>query len=153
MAVSVRRAEARDLPILSELFDGYRVFYERPSDPPAAQAFLSERLRQGDSVLFVAEIDGAAPVGFTQLYPSFTSAGMQRIFVLNDLFVRLDARRSGAGRALMRSAEAFARAEGAARLSLATAVDNVKAQALYEAEGYVRDEAFLHYDLTLDPSD
>jgi len=152
MDVVVRRAEAGDLADLTLLFDAYRVFYEQPSDTPAAEAFLRERLRCGDSTLFLAEGgkgSQAEPIGFTQLYPSFTSTGLRRIFVLNDLFVRPAMRRSGAGRALMRAAETFARAEGAERLSLATAVDNVKAQALYEAEGYVRDEAFLNYDLEL----
>jgi GNAT superfamily N-acetyltransferase len=36
-----------------------------------------------------------------QLYPSFSSGAMARIFILNDLFVAPEARRRGAGSALL----------------------------------------------------
>lgn len=148
METTVRRAGEADLDAIARLFDGYRQFYGQASDPIGARAFLYGRLMARDSVLFIAIADDA-PVGFTQLYPSFTSTGMRRIFILNDLFVTPAARGSGAGRALLRAAAAFARGEGAARLSLSTARDNTTAQRLYEAEGYVRDEVFFHYELKL----
>jgi ribosomal protein S18 acetylase RimI-like enzyme len=50
------------------------------------------------------------------------------------------------GRALIRRAEQHARETGAAGLTLSTAVDNTKAQGLYESEGYVRDCNFLYYN-------
>ena len=146
----VRPANRDDLEALSRLFDTYRVFYERESDLASARRFVSDRMNRDDSALFVAEGDGGTLTGFTQLYPSWSSVSMARIFVLNDLFVAETSRRGGVARALLDAAHAFARTAGAVRVSLATARDNVRAQPLYESMGYRRDEAFWHYDLTLD---
>lgn len=142
------RAEPHHLDALAELFDGYRQFYRKPSDPGAARAFLGERLAQEDSALFAAELDGRL-VGFTQLYPLFSSVRMRRVWLLNDLYVAPQARRRGVGEALMEAARAFASADGAVALQLATELDNTGAQALYERLGYQRDAAFATYELAL----
>ena len=94
------RAELDDLDALAPLFDAYRQFYGEASDLPGARIFLGDRLKRGESVIFLAVVDRAV-VGFTQLYPSFSSVSMKRLWVLNDLFVTPDARTSGAGRALL----------------------------------------------------
>ena len=69
--------------------------------------------------------------------------------VLYDLFVTPDARGHGIAQALMQAAEAHARSAGCVRLDLSTAHTNCAAQALYEARGWVRDEVFRVYSLTL----
>jgi len=143
--IRVRRAEPTDCDALAPLFDAYRVFYERDGDVDAARRFLRARFDYGDSVIFLAEGDEGAPIGFTQLYPSWSSASLARIYVLNDLFVAPGARRSGAGRALLDAAHAFARAQGAVRVTLETAHDNHTAQRLYEATGYQRETHFFRY--------
>jgi GNAT superfamily N-acetyltransferase len=148
MTRAIRRAAIADLDALAGLFDGYRQFYRQPADLAGARAFLAERIARGQSVVFLAE-DESGALGFTQLYPSFTSAGMAPIFILNDLFVAPEARGKGVGGALLRHAAEFARGEGAARLVLSTAVDNLTAQSLYEGEGWERDEAFFTYRLNL----
>ena len=121
MSALVWRAEARDLPVLVPLFDAYRQFYGQPSDLPRAHAFLAERFVRDESTVFLAE-DGGKAVGFVQLYPSFSSTRTAPILILNDLYVAPDARRTGAARALVAAAEAFARAAGAAGLILSTGV-------------------------------
>jgi GNAT superfamily N-acetyltransferase len=143
----IRVADSGDLEALVPLFDAYRVFYGGPSDPGAARRFLSARLAAGDSRIFLAVAEGQA-IGFTQLYPSFSSLSMQRLWILNDLFVEPGARRNGTGKALMTAAEGFARADGAKGLSLATQTGNQSAQSLYAKLGYRRDEGFFHYSLT-----
>ena len=149
-ASHIVRAGHEHLPLLAELFNAYRVFYERPSDPEGARAYLSKRLSNLDSVIFLAlSDDGRQGLGFTQLYPSFTSLRMRRLWILYDLYVSREARRQGIGRALMEQAQEFARATGAARIELSTAIDNEPAQALYESLGYERDSAFYFYELTL----
>jgi ribosomal protein S18 acetylase RimI-like enzyme len=72
-----------------------------------------------------------------------------RTYLLNDLYVEPRARRSGAARALLAAAAGYARANGAASLSLTTAMDNMPAQRLYESLGWVRDNEFCEYALTL----
>jgi len=146
--LSVRQAVLADLYAVAHLFDGYRQFYGQASDVAAAQHFLLQRFEHGQSVILLAEHQGEV-VGFTQLYPSFSSVSMARVFVLNDLFVLATARRLGVGKALLRAAADHARTLGAVRLSLSTAVDNLNAQALYEAMGWARDQKFFSYHLPL----
>ena len=67
-------------------------------------------------------------------------------WLLNDLFVALEARVGVGGGALLEAARRFAAETGASGLDLATAPDNVAAQRLYEATGWKRG-AFLHYSL------
>ncbi|WP_216317896.1 GNAT family N-acetyltransferase [Deinococcus aestuarii] len=145
---TVVRADASHLDALVPLFDGYRQFYGQASDPEGARAFLAERLDRGESVIFVA-LDGETALGFTQLYPSFTSVGMRRLWILNDLFVAPQGRRRGVGQALLARARRHGLETGAVRLTLSTATDNVSAQTLYEAQGWRRDEDFYTYNLTL----
>lgn len=144
----IYRATLSELEALVPLFDAYRVFYAQPSDPELARSFLRERLSQNDTVIFLAVREGRA-VGFTQLFPSFSSVSARRLWILNDLFVTPEARGSGVARALLERARAHAVETEAKGLVLSTAVDNKPAQRLYEALGWTRDEAFYTYDLTL----
>jgi GNAT superfamily N-acetyltransferase len=142
--IRTARAELDDLDALAPLFDGYRRFYRQASDPAGARAVLAERIKRGESAIFVAFAAGAI-VGFTQLYPSFSSVSMERLWVLNDLFVAAEARGSGAGRALLERAERWAAETGAKGLILSTETTNLTAQRLYEACGWVKDDEFVHY--------
>lgn len=146
-ACSIVRATLEDLQVLVPLFDAYRVFYGRPSDPATAQAFLRERFERDESAIFMAREGGGAALGFTQLYPCFSSVSARRLWILNDLYVEPRARRSGVARALMEVAHAHARDTGAARVTLCTARDNTPAQTLYESLGYIRETKMLAYAL------
>ena len=148
-AIEVRKATAEDLNLLVPLFDAYRQFYRQPSEPERARRFLQERFEHSQSVIFLS-FEGASAVGFTQLYPSFSSGAMARIFILNDLFVARGARGHGAGSALLRAAAEYGRGAGAARLVLSTELTNATAQSLYERLGWKRDTAFCVYQLGLD---
>lgn len=139
---TITRERADELAVL---FDGYRVFYEQASDPASARRFVSERLSRGDSHIIGAEIDGEL-VGFTQLYPSFSSVRMRRTWILNDLYVAPAARRGGVAQALMQAALRHAIETGAAYLTLETARDNMPAQALYVAEGWSLDDEYCHFN-------
>lgn len=146
--MTIRRAGPTDLKVLAPLFDAYRRFYRMPGDLEGARRFLRERMERDESVVFVAFENGNA-IGFTQLYPGFSSGAMARIFVLNDLFVDPEARRSGVGSALLRTAAEFGRAEEAVRLVLSTELTNKSAQAVYEKNGWKRDTMFCVYQLAL----
>ena len=142
----VRRAGVGDLDDVAPLFDGYRQFYGQRSDPAAARAFLAERLRRDESVIFVAIADDVT-LGFTQLYPSFSSVSLRRLWILNDLFVSPAARRGGVGRRLLERARDWAVETDAKGLTLTTAVTNSAARSLYESCGWRRDDEFAHYQL------
>lgn len=148
--VRIARATPADLDDAARLFDAYRVFYRQPGDPAGAREFIAARLRDGDSVILLARLADGAAAGFVQLYPSYSSVSMRRIWILNDLYVDAAARRHGVGAALMAEAEAFARATGAGRLELTTERINTTAQRLYAASGYELDQVFLKFTRTLD---
>lgn len=148
MRLTVRQAGLADIDNIAPLFDQYRQFYGQESDPALARAFIHERLALLESVIFLAENHAGEAAGFTQLYPSFTSVGARRIWILNDLYVSPAARGNGVGSALLLAAKAHAKASGAKRLDLSTAHDN-PARVLYESHGYVREEGFFHYSLPL----
>jgi len=147
-SIRVHQASLENLELLVPMFDQYRQFYDQHSNPAAVRTFLAERLTNGDSVLFLTQ-DGQEALGFTQLYPSFSSVSMARTFILNDLFVAENARRRGVGKALIDAAVRHAKATGAVRLGLSTAKANEAAQALYQETGWVREEAFAAYNLSL----
>ncbi len=136
------------------MFDAYRVFYGQRSDPAAAASFLRDRFSARDSHIFVAPHRDSCErlAGFVQLYPSFSSVRLGRVYILNDLFVDPEVRRGGMGRALMEAAHRFARAQGAVRVSLETATSNAMAQRLYESLGYQRDSEFFRYHYQIVPS-
>ncbi|MFE4704454.1 GNAT family N-acetyltransferase [Peribacillus simplex] len=142
--MSIQKATLHELESLTELFDLYRVFYEQTSDPGRATEFLRERLTNGESVVFMAYDEGN-PIGFVQLYPSFSSVSMMRSWVLNDLFVKESARKKGFGEELLNASITFARETGAKGVSLETGKDNVNAQKLYERIGFVRESNHYYY--------
>ena len=145
MNIRTRVATAADLDTTASLFDSYRQFYEQAPNLHAAKAFISERLRIQDSVLLLAEGDNGASVGFCQLYPSFCSIEAKPIYVLSDLFVTPEARRFGAGKALLRAAERHSAQTGRVKMELTTARTNRTAQAAYESLGWELDTVFLGY--------
>lgn len=149
MSPRIRQATIHDLDILVPLFDGYRQFYGQPSDPERARSFLAARFNHHESVIVLARDENGAGLGFTQLYPQFSSVRTVRTYLLNDLYVVPAARRQGVAAALLKVAAELAAALGAASLSLSTALDNAAAQALYESLGWQRDRQFCEYSLKL----
>ena len=147
MTHSIVRATLEHLEQVVPLFDGYRQFYQYPSNLAGARQFLKDRLIRHESVIFLGLLDDNA-VGFTQLYPSCSSTTMQRLWILNDLFVAPAGRRSGIGEALLERARQFAVDDGAKGLMLETAVTNTTAQRLYERLGWQRDTEYYVYNLT-----
>ena len=105
-------------------------------------------MTRGESVILLAQLDGDA-VGFTQLYPAFSSVSATRTWILNDLLVLPTARRQGVARALLTAPADFAPADGALRLELETDHDNTTAQALYHAMGWTAYDGTLRFRLPL----
>ena len=124
------------------------MFYQQTSDLEGATAYIKERLENEDSVIYVVQ-NKKDYVGFTQLYPTFSSISMKRAWILNDLYVDAKARKQGIGEILLQKVKDFATETGAKNISLSTAPDNYSAQSLYEKNGYIRDSQFYQYELSL----
>lgn len=140
----IRIALPQDTDLVAPLFDAYRQFYEQGADLPLATRFIRERLDKQQSVILLA-LGDQQPLGFCQLYPTFCSIDAAPIYTLSDLFVTPEARRSGAGKALLEAAERHAAGQGIRRMELTTARTNLKAQSLYESLGWARDEVYFAY--------
>tara|TARA_Y100001949_G_C15778532_1_gene239586 strand:+ start:101 stop:580 length:480 start_codon:yes stop_codon:yes gene_type:complete len=121
--------------LVYKLFDKYRVFYKQPSNIEVSTNFIKEGMNNNESIIFVALI-GSIPIGFTQLYPKFSSTRVTRNWILNDLYVDVEYRKLGIGEELIRTAMNFAKANGASFVELSTEVDNITAQRLYERVGF-----------------
>ncbi|QBQ42528.1 GNAT family N-acetyltransferase [Sphingobacterium psychroaquaticum] len=135
----IRRASIDDLADIVPLFDAYRIFYGQASDLERARLFLDSRLNNQESIIFIAYQDDRA-VGFTQLYPTYSSVRTHKSWILNDLYVAATARKTGIGESLINSAIAFAKADGTDVIQLETQIDNSVAQGLYLKMGFVLQE-------------
>ncbi len=141
--IEIKEATVEDVNTLAPLFDAYRVFYEQQSDVEGAKQFLKDRLINQESYILLA-LENDSGIGFTQIYPLFSSVSMQQLHVLNDLFVLAESRGKGVAGQLLEKAKDYAIQHGSKGLSLETHKDN-PAQNLYERLGWEKDEEYLHY--------
>jgi ribosomal protein S18 acetylase RimI-like enzyme len=163
--VQVQRAGLAQIDDATRLFQGYLAFYEKSVDAADARRFIEDRLRNQDSVIYLASLGRSRhpasrdtstsmyvdrrALGFVQLYPSFASLSLARSWILNDLFVDPSARGHGVGEALMEAARKLGAETSAAEIFLQTARSNATAQRLYQRLGYQRDDEFLVYTLSM----
>lgn len=145
--IEVRLAGLSDLGELVKLFMGYLDFYKAPADGGICEKFLSERLEKKDSTIFIAVNSETSVLGFTQLYPSFSSLSQRSTWILNDLFVDQRFRGQKVGEALLYKAQEFSYKSGAKGLSLQTSLTNKPAQMLYEKNGWIKESDYFTYYL------
>lgn len=147
--MTVFRISLDQVDLAAPLFAAYREFYGEPYDEAPGRAFLTERLTRDESIVMIATGEDDTPIGFTQIYPSFSSTRLAPIWILNDLFVAPDARGTGAVDELLDTAARLATEAGAIEIELATAHTNLRAQVVYDRHGYVLDQTYKHYDKPL----
>lgn len=132
--MDILKADITSLELITPLFNEYRSFYEQTSDLEGARQFIQERMVNQESVIFLAK-EGEVAVGFTQLYPTFSSVGIKKGYILNDLYVDANYRKKGIGRALIQEVFQFCEERNVHFVQLETAPDNVQAKTLYEKMG------------------
>ncbi|AMQ06425.1 MULTISPECIES: GNAT family N-acetyltransferase [Sporosarcina] len=142
--MSILKATGNDLDSLAELLDLYRVFYQQKSNINGAKEFIKDRLSNEESVIFIA-FDENNPIGFVQLYPSFSSVSLKRTWILNDLYVMESVRGKGFGEKLIKKAISFAADTGAKGILLETNVENITAQKLYEKIGFTKEKNYFYF--------
>lgn len=141
----IKKATLADLEELNELFDGYRVFYEKVSDKPASKAFLKDRIEQNESVIFISRSSEGVATGFVQLYPLFSSTRMKRFWLLNDLYVDSNFRGQGFSKALIERSKELCHETDACGMMLETAKDNHVGNQLYPVTGWSLDKDHNFY--------
>jgi len=149
VSLEIARVAEEDLPELLPLVRAYCDFYEvAPTDEALlalSRALIADPQREG--IQLIARDDGKA-VAFATVYWSWATTIAARIGVMNDLYVSPDARGSGAADALIEACRGECGKHGAAELTWQTALDNERAQRVYERVGATRSQ-WLDYSLSV----
>lgn len=75
--MNISQATKKDIEGVARLFNEYRMFYKREDDIVSAASYIKERIENSESVIFVVQ-DGDEYIGFTQLYPTYSSLSMKK---------------------------------------------------------------------------
>jgi GNAT superfamily N-acetyltransferase len=145
----IRKAKIDDLKQVAELFDQYRVFYEKATDLKQAEIFLSDRINKNESEILIHETEEKIITGFVQLYPIFSSTRMKKLWLLNDLYVLPNYRGKGISVKLIEKAKEIAKDSGAVGLILETAKSNSIGNSLYLKTGFSIDDEHNYYSWDL----
>ena len=144
------QATLEHLDLLTPMFIKYREFYGELPLPDSSRKFLENRLKRKESVIYLALADDEDRLlGYCQLYPSFSSLSLKRVWILNDIYVAEDARRQLVADRLLQTAKKMAKDTNAIRLRVATSENNLAAQKTYESIGFREDTVFKNYTLEL----
>ncbi len=141
--MKIIQANLNHLDLIAPLFDQYRVFYRQDSNIEAATQFIKDRLTKKESIILLAFAE-SKPVGFTQLFHSFSSVSLLPLFILNDLYVNSNYRKQGFGVALLNEAKAICKKHNYKGLALQTETTN-PAQKLYESLGWKIDKDLQYF--------
>jgi GNAT superfamily N-acetyltransferase len=132
----IREANLKDIEELAQLFDEYRVFYKKSTDLKGAIDFLTKRIANSESKIFIILGGDGRMAGFVQLYPIFSSKRMKRLWLLNDLYVREVDRGKGFSKILIDKSKELARSTNACGLLLETSKSNSVSNNLYVDTGF-----------------
>ncbi len=144
------QATLEHLDLLTPMFIKYREFYGELALPDSSRKFMENRLKRKESVIYMALADEEDRLlGYCQLYPSFSSLSLKRVWILNDIYVAEDARRQLVADRLLQTAKKMAKDTNAIRLRVATSQNNLAAQKTYESIGFREDTVFKNYTLEL----
>ena len=144
--MTYRKATSKDVEHLSELFNAYRMFYQKASAIQSAKTFLEERISNKDSEIFVAQNTTNKLVGFVQLYPLFSSTRMKKFWLLNDLFVHPEFRGNGISIGLIQKAKDLVLESNACGMYLETEKSNLIGNHLYPKTGFELNTSVNFYE-------
>lgn len=143
--MKIIKATTKELEQTAKLFNDYRVFYDQEPDIEGALKFINERMKNNESVIYIALDENSEGLGFVQLYPLFTSVGMKRMWVLNDLYVDIMARKKGVAEKLIEKSKELVRETGATGMVLETQNENHPAKNLYNKTGWFKDDMHSYF--------
>lgn len=142
--IQIKRGHQGHLNELEHLLDAYRMFYKKESNLEGAKHFLSERMQQKESIIFVALLEEKL-VGFTQLYRLFSLTNMMPIWLLNYLFVTKEHRGKQISKGLIKAAQEHCKITKANGISLETEKNNIPGNALYPKMGFTLEQEHNFY--------
>jgi len=84
--LEIGRAKLADAGDLHPLVEKYRAFYKQPANEKTL-GYLKARLENDEAIVFIAR-DNAVAVGFTMLYPTFSTVSLSNVWLLNDFTLK-----------------------------------------------------------------
>jgi GNAT superfamily N-acetyltransferase len=139
----------RDLPDLLPLMRGYCDFYKSsPSDDALvamSRALIADPDCEGLQLIARDTDDGGRAIGFATIFWTWSTNAAARLGIMNDLFVSPEARGGGVAEELIEACVERCRRRGAVRLEWQTALDNHRAQAVYERVGGTREQWYDYW--------
>lgn len=109
---------------------------------------MTQRINNQDSKIFIAKKNNDI-IGFCQLYPSFSSVSLQKIYILNDLFVKKNFRNQNIATKLMNKVKEYCQQEKISKIFLRKDKNNVSAKNLYKKNNFIKDDIFEDYFFNL----
>ena len=146
--IKIISAKKQHIAELVILFEAYRAFYKKEMNIEKATQFLVDRIDNKESFVFIALNEENKIVGFVQLYPMFSSTRLDKILILNDLFVAADERGKGVSKLLIDRSKLFAQDFNALELVLETQKTNEIGNNLYPKVGFELDTEHNYYSWT-----
>ena len=135
----IRKIDTGEYKVVAEIFNKYRIYYNQPSDITLGENYIKQRLENNEAHIFiVCRKEVSEPIGFTLLYPRFSSLAVKVNWLIGDMFVEEEFRRQGIGEKLLQTAINFATEQKAVFVSLNTESDNNAARKLYEGFGFIK---------------
>jgi GNAT superfamily N-acetyltransferase len=135
---------------VAALFDGYRAYHGQHPSPQVTGGWLRDHLTQHRMTIAAAIDDGQAH-GFITTTVMPASLILGSAWLIRDLYVVPQRRRTGIARTLLQHVVDDARSAGAYRVSLQTEAENTAALSLYTAAGFQRISGLELLNLTLTP--
>jgi len=157
--IVIRPAQESDVPYLGRLgalllethyaFDQQRFMAPRTNSAEGYAWFLRSQLKDKDAVVFVAERAGGV-VGYVYagLEPRSWKELREMAGFIHDVVVEESSRGKGIAVSLLEAATEWLRAQGAPRVMLWTAENNVAAQRLFSRLGFRRTMIEMTQELT-----
>lgn len=139
---TIRVGTVADAALLGRMLHEFNAEYDE-TEPSAELTgeLAGPQLQSGEVAVLFAEDDGSEdPVGFAQLRFRLSLYSPGPDALLEELWVRPNARGRGLGRALLDAAMQLARDRGADRIELNTSTDDTAARALYSSAGFTNAE-------------
>ena len=145
----LHQAGLAELNLVVDLFDLYREFYEQASDRKACEAFIHHNISTSRSEVFLWMTEDGQALALAQFYRRVCSVSLTDFVELSDLYVRPEARRQGHAAQFLQALARHYSAFPLSRITLETAHDNLKAQALYHACDFKPEKMFQTWHLSL----
>lgn len=116
------------------------------------RTYFARFVATDDAGCILAARRGERVVGYACLYFSASSVEAEDIVIMNDLYVVPNAHAGGVGRRLIEATVTLARTRRVRLVRWSTAIDNRRAQRLYEQMGAER-TTWFEYEIAVDTSD